>query len=62
MDKHCNACEFLSITEAEQNQIKAQGGGCPPHICRKYGKRVLHFPYREPFIHPCEECLKEAAS
>ena len=43
MDKHCNACEFLSITEAEQNRIKAQGGGCPPHICKKYGKRVYTF-------------------
>lgn len=55
----CNDCEFLNIDEREQNIIKKRDGWCPPHICKKYNKRVLHFPYREPYIHPCEECEKE---
>lgn len=58
--KPCNGCEHLSLTEAEQDAVKSQGGGCPPHICRKYNKRVTHYPFREPQIHPCEECVKEA--
>ena len=46
-------------SEAEQNEIKSKGGGCPPHICKKYRKRVFHYPYIHPLIHPCEECKKE---
>lgn len=60
MDKQCNDCPHLSLTEAEQNEIKSKGGGCPPHICKKYRKRVFHYPYMHPLIHPCEECKKEA--
>lgn len=55
----CTNCEHLSIDEKEQNLIILQGGGLYPHICRKYKKRVLHFPYKEPHIHPCNECIKE---
>lgn len=61
MDKTCNNCKYLSINEFEQNYITEQGGGLYPHICTKYKKRVLHYPYKEPLIHPCEECLKEGA-
>lgn len=58
MAKMCNGCEFLNIDEYEQDLIKAKCGDCPPHICKKYNKRVTHFPYSEPYIHPCEECEK----
>ena len=57
--KECTGCQYLSIDEKEQNFIKKQGGGLYPHICRKYKKRVLHTPYKEPYIHPCDECIKE---
>lgn len=56
----CNGCEFLNIDEEVQNIIKKQHGETIPHICKKYKKRVLHFPYKEPYIHPCEECEKGA--
>ena len=55
--KFCNGCKHLSIDEDEQNLIKKQGGGIYPHICTKYKKRVLHNPYKEPYIHPCDECM-----
>jgi hypothetical protein len=58
MPKKCNGCKFLSIDEEEQDFIKNQGGGIYPHICTKYKKQVRHFPYSEPYIHPCEECEK----
>ena len=55
----CNDCEFLSIIEKDQNDLRKLGYDYTPHICNKYDKRVLHFPYQQPFIHPCEECEKE---
>ena len=58
MPKMCNGCEFLNIDEYRQDLIKAKCGYCPLHICNKYNKRVIHFPYSEPYIHPCEECEK----
>ena len=57
----CNKCKWLSIDEHEQNVIREQGGGIYPHICRLYKKRVTHYPYAEPYIHPCEECIKSGA-
>lgn len=57
--KNCNICEHLSITEAEQNLIKEQGGGFYPHVCTKYKKRVFHYPYPQTIITPCKECLEE---
>ena len=58
MPKMCNGCEFLNIDEYEQDLIKSKCGVCPAHICKKYNKRVTHFPYSEPYIHPCEDCEK----
>lgn len=58
MQKTCNACEHLSLTEGEQNMVRRRGEAVPPHICTKYNKRVTHYPYNHPFIHPCEECEK----
>lgn len=57
----CNYCEFLSIDEDEQEEImnNNNGGQFVPHICTKYRKRVMHFPYLQPDICPCEECDKE---
>ena len=60
-EKICNGCNFLSIDEKEQDLIRAQGGVTYPHICTKYKKRVLHYPYNEPYIHPCKECMKGGA-
>lgn len=59
MPKVCNGCEYLNISERTQDLLKAKGMGCPPHICKKYNIRVTHFPYREPYIHPCKECAEE---
>lgn len=59
MPKVCNGCKHLSIDEDEQNLIKSQSGEIYPHICKKYNKRVLHMPYKEPYIHPCEECNRD---
>jgi hypothetical protein len=56
----CNACEFLNLTEGEQNLIKRQSGETKPHICNKYNKLVMHFPLPHPMIHPCEECIAES--
>jgi hypothetical protein len=55
----CNTCQHLHITEREQNLIKQRGNAFAPHYCKKYNKRVLHYPYKEPMIHPCDECIKE---
>ncbi len=55
----CNNCEHLSPTEKEQNLVKRKAGIILPHICKKYDKRVFHFPYTHPNIHPCEECIKD---
>lgn len=58
MPKFCNDCEFLNIDEYEQNLIKEKYGKLPLHICTRYDRRVKHYPYKEPYIHPCEECEK----
>jgi hypothetical protein len=53
----CNGCEFLIIDEEEQNLIKNQSDVIYPHCCKKYQRIVRHFPYDEPYIYPCNECL-----
>ena len=58
-DIDCNVCQHLHITEREQNIIKQRGNVFEPHYCTKYNKRVIHYPYNEPMIHPCDECIKE---
>ena len=52
--------DTLNIDEYEQDLLRLmlQHGDCPPHICNKYNKQVIHSPYSEPWIHPCEECEK----
>lgn len=57
----CNNCPHLNITEEQQHYLMITTGtkSMPPHICTKYNERVLHFPYREPMIHPCPQCEKE---
>lgn len=57
--KNCNACEFVNITESEQNLLKQKLGFTPPHICKKYNKRVIHYPFPQPMIHPCKECIAD---
>lgn len=53
----CNGCKHLNIDESEQNYLKEQVGHIYPHFCKKYKKQVRHFPYSEPYIYPCDECL-----
>lgn len=59
MPKYCNSCVFLNIDEDEQRRIKREQGILHIHICLKYMVRVRHYPYKEPYIHPCKECDKE---
>ena len=55
MNKVCNDCKCLNINEDEQNYLKEQVGHIYPHLCKKYNRRLFHYPYVEPMIHPCEE-------
>lgn len=57
----CNTCPHLNITEEQQERFwrVTKKKAMFPHICLKYNKRVLHYPYYEPMIHPCDECIKE---
>lgn len=45
-------CEYLSITEEEQNKIRPK----PDHICLKYNQRVKHGAYH-PALMKCVECM-----
>lgn len=45
-------CEYLSITEEEQNKLQDK----PDHICLKYDKRVKHGAYH-PLLFRCRECV-----
>ena len=56
--KTCNECKCLFIDEEYQNAVREKTGEIFPHICMKFGKRVTHYPYEHPMIHPCEECEK----
>ena len=67
MQVDCNECEYLNITEAEQNYIKKVLKKTYDHVCIKYNKRVLHNHNgfigginHSSCIYPCEECLKES--
>lgn len=57
----CNNCPHLSITEEQQHRLwrATSKKSMLPHICTKYNERVLHYPYREPMIHPCKQCEEE---
>jgi hypothetical protein len=50
----CPDCEFLSITEMEQNNIK--DGNKESHICKKYNKRLVHGIYH-PELVKLDECI-----
>ena len=57
----CNNCPHLSITEEQQYRLwlATDKQVIFPHMCTKYRERVLHAPYKEPMIHPCEQCEEE---
>ena len=55
----CNRCEYLNINEAQQNKMEKQCGCLLWHYCKKYNKRLFHFPFKEPYITPCQECIDE---
>jgi hypothetical protein len=50
-------CLFLSINEKTQDLIYELTGHKPKHYCLKYNKILTHYPYREPYITRCPECL-----
>lgn len=57
----CNYCNYINITEKEQNYKKTKGVFVP-HICLKYNKRVIHRssrPNHSEYLYPCEECIGE---
>lgn len=58
----CNDCPHLNITEEQQEHMWriSKRMAMFPHICIKYNQRVLHYPYREPMIHPCKQCEEES--
>lgn len=68
-DKYCNDCDCLSITEEEQDRLKAiakkEGRCIPPqhgsHYCNKYMKMVAHRG-QHPLIPRLNECIAEAES
>ena len=57
----CNNCSYLSITEEQQIHMwkLTKKKVIFPHIYTKYNQKVLHYPYREPMIHPCRECKEK---
>lgn len=57
----CNNCPHLSITEEQQERLwrTTNKKAMPPHMCTKYNQRLLHYPYEEPMIHPCQQCEEE---
>ncbi len=59
MDRRdCNNCRHLSITEEEQNRLKARGER-RLHICLKFRKAVFHranTKEHDSYIYPCTEC------
>lgn len=57
----CNNCPHLNITEEQQERLwrASKKKTMLPHMCNKYNQRVLHYPYREPMIHPCQQCEEE---
>jgi hypothetical protein len=54
----CNNCPHLNITEEQQERLwrASKKKTMLLHMCTKYDQRVFHYPYREPMIHPCQEC------
>ena len=47
-------CEYLSITEAEQNKCNTHW----PHICNKYDVKLFHLLAHSD-LWKCEQCYKE---
>lgn len=51
----CNYCNYLNISEREQNKLKGE-----PHICLKFGKQVFHYVNTKEhasYLYPCSECV-----
>lgn len=59
----CNNCEYLNITEEQQEEIYKKTGEKPDHICTKYNKRVFHEVFLRDQLHhriyPCIKCKEE---
>ena len=47
-------CEYLNITEAEQESASKR----KPHVCIKYDVRLYHL-LAHPDLYRCEQCYKE---
>ena len=51
----CNFCLNINISEEEQDNGE-------PHICKHYGKRVLHRTsgkVHNGYLYPCKECKND---
>lgn len=51
-------CIYLSCNERFQNVYYNVNKERPPHVCKKYKKRLYHLEYH-PNICKCEKCMKE---
>lgn len=60
MEKDCNNCKYINITEQEQTDKKES------HICKKYNIRIYHNVIKaingihEDKLYPCFECIKDS--
>lgn len=51
-------CNYLNITEWDQNQLKNSTGETIRHMCLKYDQPLYHM-LAHPNLYKCEECYKE---
>ena len=59
-EKFCDDnCIYLSCNERFQNVHYNVNKERPPHMCKKYKKKLYHWEYH-PNICKCDECLKES--
>jgi len=58
MNKFCDNCEFLNITEEEQDKLSNIVGYKLNHICKEYGTKLYHNDYH-PNIVRCDECIAD---
>lgn len=50
-------CEWLNLSEAQQNKIYDLTGEKPNHFCIRYGVRLYHM-LAHPGLYKCEDCIK----
>ena len=58
----CNDCIWIDLTEDEQESLRVLERLIPPHICTKYGERVIHNSTSRTLnrdIYPCGDCIND---